>query len=722
LWKRSGVLLGIFVVGFFAISFYSGIVAYTNLQTQNPTDAGIITQAVASTAHGHVAPFFESYDCIVKARCSFLLVHPSFVLYAAVPLYALAPSTVTLFGLRAALVAGAAIPLYALARRVTGSSGKGLIAAGLYLVWAPSFLGDAFSLHLESLLPLEMFTLALLWVEGRYRLALGVAVISFLTFDVFPIFTFLVGAFFLYPYFKTTVQSGWRRWRGGHSTRFPLRPAFAFGWRQLREGWRVREVRSLAVLMTSSIAAYLVLDLWVNVWGSAVLGLVAPSLPPGIGGLLSTNSSPAVVPLGTILSSAQTLMTAEYWLILFALVAFIPFLYPRGFILSGPWIAWTLLTNTSRFSTLGHQYSLMAAGPIFIGLAYGLQRLSFDPRPRLLPSSDPTLYPGRAGSRPVAKARRWRLPSSRTAWTTVIGIVVIGNCVLLPICPLLPALGVVPPSPFEGGYFDHSLEISPAFGSVQDLVASIPSGASVGATVQLFPLVANHPHAYVLAGSHTPEDLANLPFNISAGPQYVLTSADTLSQLQADLFRNVSNPSLYGISGYVASTPTAPVLLFEKGFAGSSERFGPGGPTPAASYVPGDGLLPGNHGVEGPDPSSPTGVVIQSLNQTDRIGIVWTGPATYLSPGNYSVVIELVVSGQNLSMSPTAHTVRIDIGGFGGTLLNETLPASAFSPGMWMNLTFSLALDQPFPSLNVEGFLVTEEASVAVASVVIEPA
>jgi uncharacterized membrane protein len=709
------------VVGFFAVSFYSGIVGYTDLQTQNATDTGIITQSVASTVRGHVAPFFESYDCFEKARCSFLLVHPSFVLYLAVPFYALAPSTVTLFGLRTALVALAAIPLYALTRRITGSSGKALLAAGLYLVWAPSFLGDAFSLHLESLLPLELFALVAVWLSGRYRLALCVAVIAFLTFEIFPIFTFLLGAFFLYPYLDTSFRNGWRSWRGGSAGPQPIWAALSYGRRQVHRGWRIPEVRYIVALMSASVAAYLFLDSFLNVWGYAILGVVAPTIPPGIGGFISNNSSPSIVPLALVLTSAQTLSTAEYWLILYALVAFIPILAPRALILSGPWIGWTLLTDTPRFSTLGHQYSMIAAGPIFLGLAYGLQRVSLGGKSAGASSSASRSPLARRGWPTYRRSRAWRLPSSRTAWTGAIVVVVFANGILLPICPLLPALGVEPGVPFEGGYFDHSLEISASFASVEKLVGSIPRLATVGATVQLFPLIASYPHAYVLAGSHTPEDYANLPFNISAGPQYVLTSAATLSQLQFNLSRNVSNPLLYGVSGYVASTPAAAILLFEKGFVGPAQLFGPRGSVAATRYLPGDGIQAGDHGVEGQDASSPSGSVIQSLNETDRVGQVWTGPGVYLQPGNYTVIVEVQVVGQNLTEDPTAHTVRIDIGGFGGTLLNESLPASTFSPGEWTNLTFPISLDQPFPSLNVQGFLVSEQASLAVASESIVP-
>ncbi len=132
------------MLGFWAFALYSATVAYSNLQIPNAGDAGIITQAVASTAHGNAPAFYESYDCMVKGRCSLLLVHPGFVLYAAVPFYALDPSVTTLFALQAAAVGLAAVPLYVLTRRLTGSAAKGLLVSGVFLVWAPTFPAHAF--------------------------------------------------------------------------------------------------------------------------------------------------------------------------------------------------------------------------------------------------------------------------------------------------------------------------------------------------------------------------------------------------------------------------------------------------------------------------------------------------------------------------------------------------------------------------------------------------
>ena len=706
------------VLAFFAISLYSGIAAYANFQLSNSTDAGIILQAVASTAHGHVAPFYESYDCMVKSRCSFLLVHPAIILYVAVPFYTLAPSIITLFALQSTVVAAAAIPLYWLTRQVTGSSGKGLLAAGMFLVWAPTLAADAFSLHLECLLPLELISLAALWQSGRYRLGLAVAFVAFLTFEITPIFTFLIGVFFLFPYVERFFRIQWRRWRSGSRDKTPVRSEI-FRWlNDGRQGLRLREVRYLLVLMVGSAAAYVALSLFMNVWGYGILGVGSPS---EIAGIFYNNSTPATQSVGTILHSSQTVSTGEYWLLLYGLLAFIPLLSPRALILSVPWIGWTFLTDSSYFTTIGHEHAMVAAGPLFIGLAYGFGRIRVG-RPSPGPEEKGVTAAREPAAAPYAvPIARLRIRSVKAGWAVGLTIVVVANALLMPINPVLSDLGGAPGAPFAPNYFDHSLEISPAFAWAEQLVSIVPYNATVAGIYSYFPLLANYPHAYVIVHPvqmHT----SNLPFNVSRGPQYVLVTAPLIGFLTGNLSRSVSDPLLYGMRGYVGLAAQGPLLLYERGFAGPAEVFGPGLPRTAATYLPSSGLDSGPKGVEATDPSSPSGVVITSLGGTNRTGLVWTGPDALFAPGNYSLNVEVVVTGANLTLHPDQAALRVNVAGFGGTPVNQTFDASRFVSGEWTNLSFNLSLANPLPEMNIDGYLDSVQLSVAVASVSLEPA
>jgi len=708
------------VVGFFAISVYSGFVGYTNFQLENATDAGIITQAVASTAHGNAIPYYEYWDCFHKSRCSFLLVHPGLVLYAAVPFYQVLPSTVTLFALRSAVVAAAAVPLYWLARQVTRSSGKALLAAGLYLVWAPVFAGDTFSLHLESLFPIELILLAALWQSGHYRWGLAVAGVAFVTYEVSPLFTFLVGLFFLSPYLERALRRRWSNWRTGRTSPRAMRGIPARWARTLREGWRIREVRYLVVLMAASALAYVALSLFINVWGCRWLGVACPTVQPGILGIFSNPSSHGFHSPETILRSPVTVTVAEYWLILYALVAFIPLFSPRTLILSVPWIGWTFLTLSTNFATIGREYSLIAAGPLFIGVAFGLDRIHLEPRDSAPPAKSGTSEP-RAGdpkqSVQVSAHRAFGL--RRKGWAGALAVVVIANALLMPINPVLSDLGLASGLPLAPDYFDHSLEISPGYEWVHELVSVVPSTASFEVTSAVFPLVANDPRAYVAGPDLAPGDW-DLPFNFSGGPQFVLVPS-SVGALGLDLARNLSDPMLYGMRGYVGSSTLGPLLLYEEGYSLPAELFGPELPESVTTYLPSEGIEQGPKGDLITNSSAPSGRAITDAGGTNGTGLVWEGPDTLIPPGNYTLSIEVAVTSSNSTARPDQTALRIEVGGFGHNPLNETYPESQFVSGTWMNLSLNFSLEDPLPKMYIQGFLVDPLLSVAIASESVEP-
>jgi uncharacterized membrane protein len=183
-------------------------------------------------------------------------------------------------------------------------------------------------------------------------------------------------------------------------------------------------------------------------------------------------------------------------LILYALVAFIPLLSPRALILSVPWIVWTFLTISSNFTLIGREYTLIAAGPIFIGLAHGLDRTPLEwvgVKPQSRP--DAPIPPEAAVDRRAQPAPRPRRRWPRSAWVGVIVAVVIANSFLMPINPALTDLGVKPGSPFVANYFDHSLRVTPGFEWVEKLVSIVPYSATIVSPSTMFPRIANYPHA-----------------------------------------------------------------------------------------------------------------------------------------------------------------------------------------------------------------------------------
>ncbi|MGI0053663.1 MAG: DUF2079 domain-containing protein, partial [Thermoplasmata archaeon] len=188
--------LALLIVGYFAVSFALSYLRWEELATTN-WDLGIFEQALWSTTHGH--PFYEAGDWETYGVSSLLQVHPALFLYALVPLYAALPSAPTLFFVQSSAVALAAVPIYATGLKVIGRPAPALLVAGLYLIAAPLLLANLYDFHLESLLPLELTLLYYLWLTGRYRLGLLVAVAACLTLEVAPFLVAAVALVFLVP-------------------------------------------------------------------------------------------------------------------------------------------------------------------------------------------------------------------------------------------------------------------------------------------------------------------------------------------------------------------------------------------------------------------------------------------------------------------------------------------------------------------------------------------
>ena len=322
--------------------------------------------------------YWETTSYIRTGVPTLLGIHFSWVAFAIYPVYWALPSASTLFVIQAAVVAFAALPLQRLTQLVTGSPKKGLVAAFLYLIWAPLYAGMPGTFHLESFLPLELFGLVLLWCQGRYLLGLIVGVFAGFTLDVGPVLSFLIGAMFLtYP-----IQSLWVRRSqpvdlpristgppepssGPPGRTHPVpEPSVPWG-RRLYGMLRTPLFQMSLALMVISVAVFFAVR-FLEADFPGWVGLSGPSLPIlRVAGLASSNWS------------ASLQLKIEFWLLLFATVGFLPFLYPRGVILLAPWMLYTFLEAQNEWYNLLTAYMAIAAVPLFIGVAFGLKRISF---------------------------------------------------------------------------------------------------------------------------------------------------------------------------------------------------------------------------------------------------------------------------------------------------------------------------------------------------------
>jgi uncharacterized membrane protein len=699
--SRPSAWLGLMIAAFVLVSVYGGIVAYYNLTiaAAHAYDLAIFQQAFSSTATGYHVPFYESTDCLVKARCSFLIVHPSLVLYPLAPVYAAFPSPVTLFVERSLIVGLAALPLYWVARYATGSDAKSLLAAGLYLVWAPTLSGDIYSFHVESFIPLELFTMIALWQARRYRAGLLVAAVSFVTLEVAPVFVFFIGLFFLAPELERLLGDGWRRWRSARG-----RPGrWRNGARELAHSIRVSlrraEVRYTVLLMLASVAGYVAVNLFMNEFGAGLLGIPSPPEPAGLMGLFFNNSQKGTTGnLAVVVSSPAFGWSIEYWLLLYALVAFLPFLNLRSFVLVGvPWITYSMLNTVHRFTTVGSQYTLLAAVPVFLGVAYGLARVDFGGAPWA--RSTRATAPAAANVPPEVRfARRSRRQHAVAGWGTVLGVLIAVNVLLNPMVPIIPDTWGSPGGPFDPHYYEPWLTVQPGFGSVEQLVGLIPGHESVAASNNLFPLVANDRYSYDL--STIPINVEGFPFNYSAGPDWVLTTPGSVKSGGHPLAEQLPNASIYQLRGFVAESTQGPILLYERGFEGPAELFGPELGAATGTWGPKAGLSLGPAGVLLPNGSATGGPVIATNATSGKVGVVAHATAGFLPPGNYTVVAQLNRTWVAYDAKNTSRVLEIRLFGFSGTVWEVNVTVADLVSAEWTSLSF--AMDVGTPAVNAE--------------------
>lgn len=704
----------IFVVTYFSISFYFESTLYLGLQ-HTVGNLPVFMQALSSTVHGYI-PMYESQDCVGKFRCSFLLVHPGFVMYAMAPFYALSPTPFTLFAIQSLGVALAAVPLYVLARAVTGSEGKALFAAGLYLVWAPILAATILGWWLESLLPLELFTVAACWELKRFRWGLVAAALAFATFEVGSIYGFLIGVFFLVPWVGAAFGSARREYRGWRTGAQGLILSARRWLGSVRWSLRQRVVRYTVLLMGLSLLAYVLEFVFMNEVGPRWLGAPSPPVPAGLSGLFYNSSAPRKTSLievlfqpALLLGAASTAANAEYWLILFALLGFLPLLAPRSLVIALPWIGFTFLGLTTRYTVIGVYPAGIAAVPLFIGVAYGLRRVPLfargTARPALVgPQSDQR----RSTSQYRVDPRPRRLP-----WAILIGGAVVANLLLSPIDPILPAVGAELGPAFVSPYFLSPEPVAYQYEALQQLVALVPYGATVATPPLLAPLTIDDVHAYVLTNKNTPQwnNQSRLPFSLEGGPYFVFITGSG-GYLPPALAAMMANESMYDPRGYVSESGVGPVVLYERQFTGGAQEFGTDSGVYPFEAGPRDGPSVAKDGYSS-YASSPA--YIASWPNVTGGGPILSGTLPFLPVGNYTVTVESKLIQLHSPGKARPVVSGIGIQGFGQYKQSAFYRAANYTGNSWSSVTMRFSTQDPVLSPRLTCSLLSTDYQLAVA-------
>ncbi len=672
------------VVLYLAVAFALSWLRAIEFQTTT-WDQGLYQQALWTTAHGR--PLYETADVETGGYGSLLEVHSVFLLYLVAPLYGALPYEATLLGLQAVVVAAAAIPLFYLARDVTGSARLGLLAGVAYLCWTPTLSSNLYDFHPEAFLPLEIFSLVLCWNRGRYAAGFAVALVAFLTFEFAPLVAFCVGLAALLP-------------RAGSLG--AIRDAFAGGARRgftaLVRSWRDVRVRASAVLMAASGAAYGIL-LWVRV---SLLPALVPHAAPtsGVSGYV-IGATPAALGLSLPNFGFGFEPKVAYWLLILGLLAFVPLLAPRALVLSMPWLVFTFFSANLNYVTLGFQYGFIAGSTVLVAFVFGL------PRAR-------RIVDALRERREAAPSRPPRARSRPEGWAAVLAAITVLLAVNVALTPVNPAMS----NAGLGSAYRLSLTPPPGSGDVDALAALVPASATVVASDDLFPLVANDPNAYSFLWDPDPQ--LYLPFSFSDPPAYVLVAEDRTDAVLGWLSSALYDPSVYGVRAVVWSSSIGTVLLFEAGYHGSAEVLGPS-PSGGGTYF-GGSLAAGPVGVVARDAGSADASVVE--NDPGAIGTVWYGPGLGLPAGNYTITVSVRVEGIPGFPAPNATAPAVWIGALAWaepTFYGWSAPFGALDGPDFSTVEFDVYLPSPTIEFDLQGVVLDSSVEVILNYIAVEP-
>jgi uncharacterized membrane protein len=677
------------ILVYFAVAVSLSWLRAIELQTTT-WDLGLYQQALWTTAHGRA--LYETADVETGGFGSLLDVHTSFVLFLVAPIYGVLPYQTTLFVIQAAIVAVAAVPLFFLARDLTGSPRLGLVAGLMYLAWSPTLSGNLYDFHPEAFLPLEIFALVLVWNRKRYVAGFAVAALAFATLEIAPVIVFFLGVFALLP---AGLSLGSVRKRLARVVGRPVA--------ELR-AWLHRPgvVPSLALVLLSAGVYGLLYALRVDVfplWFGTV-----PLPVPASGYLIGVTPAQLGLALGNL--SANFGAKVTYWLVLVALLAFVPVLAPRALVLTAPWFAFTMLSTNPNYVTLGYQYGLVAGSTLLVAFAFGLPRAQ-----RIVGAwwARAEQAPERAslGERPPGSLVRRR----RSVLILGLALLLAVNVALTPLNPAMQNAG------FGAGY-RVSYAMSPGTGDVQRLVALVPTSATVLASDDLFPLVANDPNAYTFLWG--PDAALYLPFTWTNPPSFVLIAQDRTPAVLSWIATAIYDPTEYGVRGVAWASPAGTVLLFEHGYSGAPAEFG-STPVGAGAFY-GSAMASEPLGFAASEPGSSFPRVVESV--PGAVGTVWSGPDLTLAPGNYTVEVSVRVSPLTGFPTPNGSAPVAWIGAFAfgqPSYFGSSYPYDELDSTGFTNLEFRLPLTSPTIEFEVQGELLTSDVQVTLNYLSISP-
>lgn len=674
------LLIVIALIYIIIISYFSYL-RYTDFFTSN-WDMGIGMQSLWTNTHGYL--LYESGDFEGYGVLSFLQVHSTYVALLFSYLYAIYSSPLTLFIMQAVFISLSIIPLYYISRKAGLSSPLIVFMVLLFLLNFSIISGLLYDFHWESLIPVEFFSLFLLVLEKRYYQSLAVFAIGCLTLEIFPFI--LVGIVF---YFLVTKY---------------------FGENKSNPLWSNISNKVLFIFLLIATISYLL----IRIAQYYVIPLIVHQ-PPYVSGIsASTNSL-----LSIHLSIGNISLSLLYWLMIFISLGMLPLLSPKLLLTAAPWVFYTFFLTTGFTTGFGNQDSLLTTPYAMLASIGGIEFLANKNRDGffkllgiiILITTLFLMIPlyGKSMSYALLSFRipgflyalipvalivflfvlylKKDLPQTKN----VLKYVALFACSLIALNLVLSPLNVenFQATPLPGYSFSYS--VNPEFKYASEIAKLIPNNATVLASDNLFPLVANSRNAYSLAWMpYSDGIISHLPFNESNLPDYIFIDE---SSFYLPEFFNVATTNLsdYGIYAYTFSSAfPGSIGLYKLHYSYTPYYIGI--PVPQIQTFNSTNLDIGTGGSVVSCHDSRSGKAIFGQSKENVNQTIWYGPYTTVSPGNYSLTVSYKIDSVGAFRQ---NQTAFNLSGFvyhGDIIFSRNITFAESENNTWQKLTINFTL------------------------------
>ncbi len=701
------IIVSVFILGTVVLSY----LRFASFLTLN-WDLGIPMQALWSTNHGFI--LYETADYTFFGVHSYLEVHSTYIALLFSKLYFYFPSPVFFFLLQSIVLGASIIPLYLISRPVLTKITI-VILSILYLTNFLILSATFWDFHWEAFIPLETLWMFYLLQNRKYLLALVPFIIGISTIEVFPFLSMGILLYFIYDKYGKAFFN-------------------------VPKMFKEKDYRILLGFFLLSVFAYLI-----------VRTVQYVIIPGSLGTSASTsNVAASVTSLFFFKIGSSIGNVGIYWFMLYASFGFLALIYPKHFIISLPWLFFTIFLGNGYASSFGFQYSYIAISPILLGTVFGLSKLEcrepyfksityfigllilalvtlsfafyfsrniialyypYDIVLILLVSSlfCLTLLIGKLSTYKFNGIRSSKFKNGKKRHVGRIILVLLIVLIVLNIIigPLNPNNFGASSSP---GY-EVSYSENPAYNYMQSMAALVPQNATILASDNLFNFVANDVNAYSLTW-FSPNLYKHIvpyfPFNSNNLPKYVLVDSSQFPLIPGFLETAIFNSSLYGLVAYIYSEFGYPgtIYLFELNYSHSPISFGRVS-FPENQYISPQSLKVGVGGVRVPVSNSKYGEVIESNGADYNLSEVnlWYGPYETFLPGNYTLTLNVSFSNSHMSVENSSSYLSLNWVAFDRiTLFSSIVNGSKLQQNRWINLSYQVNVNKLYPNQEIRGF------------------